>query len=285
MNCRICQVKAAPFLCIPTSELSEPFLDETLRAVLPELKLDRCPQCGSLWASDARQDKDLLLRIYARTPDSYFDSQVTDPRFTAFYQLLERLLFEHATGRRILDVGCGNGAFLKALSSAWSKWGLEPSRSGAQMAVARNLIVNCGTLETCPEPQQIDVLAALDVVEHLVNPHAFIESCKQRLAPGGLVLLVTGDADSWAARTAGSQWSYIRWCGHVSVFSGVSLQHLLRSHGFEILTWLRCDHPASPGGLAWWRVHLLEPVRGLFGRVQSWYPFWRDHQILIAQLR
>lgn len=284
MNCRICLVKAFPFFRACTDVLSEPFLDEKLRRVLPELKLDRCPQCGSLWTSDARRDQKLLLEAYARAPDTYFDDQLTDPRFAAFYQWLESLLCEYTAGRTILDVGCGDGAFLKALSSEWFKWGLEPSGSGANMAAARNLQINRGTLETCPEPRRVDVLSAVDVLEHLVDPHAFIESCKQRLSPGGLMLLVTGDANSWTARAAGPQWSYLRWCGHISVFSGSALRNLLRAHGFEILTWRRCDHPASPGALAWWRVRVLEPARRVLGRTKSWYPFWRDHQAMIAKL-
>lgn len=284
MNCRICLVKAFSFLRMSTDMLSEPFLDEKLRRVLPELKLDRCPQCNSLWTSDARRDQSLLIEAYARAPDSYFDEQLTDPRFAAFYQWLENLLCDYTAGRTILDVGCGDGAFLKSLSSEWFKWGLEPSRSGAEMAAARNVQINRGTLETCPEPRRVDVISAIDVLEHLVDPHAFIESCKQRLSTGGLVLIVTGDANSWTARVSGPQWSYLRWCGHISVFSGSALRKLLRAHGFEILTWRRWDHPASPGALAWWRVYLLEPARRVLGWNNSSYPFWRDHQVVLGKL-
>ena len=38
------------------------------------------------------------------------------------------------------------------------------------------------------------------------------------------------------------------------------------------------------GAIAWWRVHLLEPARRVLGRNKSWYPFWRDHQAVIARL-
>ena len=93
------------------------------------------------------------------------------------------------------------------------------------------------------------------------------------------------DADSYAARIAGRQWSYLRWCGHISVFSQSGLQKLLQTHGFEVLTWQRCEHPSSPGALAWWRVHMLEPARRVLGRSKSWYPFWRDHQMLVARLK
>jgi len=283
MKCRVCDGETEPFMRISSDALDEPFLDEILRKQLPELKLRRCGQCGCLWADDARQDEATLVAAYERVSESYFESTENDPRYLGFYRWLEALLKEHVSGRAILDVGCGDGTFLSALSDDWSKRGVEPSVSGARLARARSLEVACGTLETTA-PYEVNLISALDVIEHVVDPHNFIESLKRRLAKGGIVLLLTGDADAYAARIAGSQWSYLRWCGHISVFSRAGLRRLLESHGFEVLASKRCEHPSSPGAFAWWRVHLLEPVRRVLGRNKSWYPFWRDHQAVIARL-
>lgn len=285
MNCRVCGKDTYPFLRIPTDDLNEPFLDGTLRKHLPELKLRRCRDCGCLWANDARQSDQLLSEAYERVVETYFDSQENDPRYVRFYKKLEQLAAQHVSGRTILDVGCGEGVFLSTISNEWSKQGLEPSASGASLARKRNLDVARATLDTAPEHLQADLISALDVIEHVIDPHHFVESLKQHLGPGGAVLLLTGDADSYAARVAGSQWSYLRWCGHISVFSQSGLRKLMESHGFEVLRWLRCEHPSSPGAKAWLRVHLLEPARRALGRNRSWYPFWRDHQTLIARLK
>ena len=148
----------------------------------------------------------------------------------------------HVSGRTILDVGCGDGVFLSLMSSEWSKQGLEPSATGATLARKRNLDVANATLDTAARQYQADVVSALDVIEHVIDPHNFVESFKRHLRPGGVVLLLTGDADSMPAKTAGPQWSYLRWCGHISVFSGSGLRKLLESHGYEILAWNRCEH-------------------------------------------
>lgn len=284
MNCRICSSKTVPFLRVSTDDLDEPFLDATLRARLPELELHRCAECGCLWTNDARRDDRLLAEAYARVVDAYFDSQENDPRYVQFYKELERFVKQHVSGRTILDVGCGDGVFLSCISNEWSKQGLEPSASGATLARKKNLDVANATLDTVPGRYEADVVSALDVIEHVIDPHQFVESCKHHLRPRGVMLLVTGDADSYPAKIAGPQWSYLRWSGHISVFSRSGLRRLLESHGFEILAWSRCDHPSSPGGFAWWRVHLLEPARRALGRNRSWYPFWRDHQMVVARL-
>jgi 2-polyprenyl-3-methyl-5-hydroxy-6-metoxy-1,4-benzoquinol methylase len=285
MKCRICDKDTQQFMRVSSRDLDEPFLDQTLRRSLPELKLRRCRECACLWADDARQDDRVLTDAYKRVSAAYFDSTESDPRYTRFYKRLEQLVESHVSSKTILDVGCGDGVFLSTLTDEWSKHGLEPSESGSSLAKKRNLNVTCATLDDLALQDQVDLISALDVIEHVIDPHQFIESFKPHLRRGGVVLLLTGDADSYPARKAGPQWSYLRWCGHISIFSKSGLRKLLESHGFEVIDWSRCEHPSSPGTVAWWRVHLLEPARRALGRNRSWYPFWRDHQAVVARLK
>jgi 2-polyprenyl-3-methyl-5-hydroxy-6-metoxy-1,4-benzoquinol methylase len=285
MKCRICDKETEPFLRLSTSGLDEPFLDATLRRQLPELRLRRCSRCACLWANDARQDHAILTDAYARVSATYFDSSEHDPRYLRFYKQLDQLASGHVSRKTILDVGCGDGAFLSSLSDTWSKHGIEPSESGSTLAQRRKLDVACATLDSSATRYEADLITALDVIEHVIDPHQFIESLKRYLLSHGIVLLLTGDAGSPPARIAGPQWSYLRWVGHISIFSRSGLQKLLELHGFEIIDWTRCEHPSSPGAVAWWRVHVLEPARRALGRNRSWYPFWRDHQTVVARLK
>ena len=194
MKCRICDEDTEPFACISTADLDEPFLDESLRRELPQLKLRRCPQCSCLWADDVRQDEGILARAYERVSDAYFDSAENDQRYTRFYKRLEQLVAGHVAGTTVLDVGCGDGAFLSTLSDRWLKRGLEPTASGSGLARKKNLDVSCATLDSSARQYQANLISALDVIEHVIDPHHFVESFKRHLRPGGVVLLLTGDA-------------------------------------------------------------------------------------------
>ena len=284
MPCRVCNGTTRAFFATSTDGLNEPFLDGGLRHQLRELRLDQCSECGCLWAQDARADNSVLISAYQQLADSYFEPPPNESIYQAFYQWLEGLTKGHAPGNEVLDVGCGDGLFLASMSQEWSKQGLEPSIAGAELARRKNLNVSCGTLDGLPPGCKVDLLCALDVIEHVVEPHEFIEALKSRLRPGGVLLILTGDATALPARVAGPQWSYLKWCGHVSVFSAAGLRKVLHDHGFQIVEWERCEHPSSPGLMAWWRVHLLEPARRAMGRNKSWYPFWRDHQAVVARL-
>ncbi|PWT89615.1 MAG: hypothetical protein C5B55_11065 [Blastocatellia bacterium] len=284
MKCRICNGSMRQFFATSTEDLDEPFLSSDFRRQLPELRLDQCSDCGCLWAKDMRSDDAVLTRAYQHLVNDYFETPPNEEKYKEFYRWLERLIEEHTPGNEILDVGCGDGLFLASMSARWSKQGLEPSTAGAELARKKNLKVLCGTLADLPPSCRVDLLSALDVIEHIAEPHAFLEALKTKLKPGGLLLVLTGDSTSLPARIAGPQWSYLKWCGHVSIFSEAGLRRVLEDHGFQIVAWKRCEHPSSAGFTAWWRVHLLEPVRRLIGRNRSWYPFWRDHQAVVARL-
>src|SRR6476620_7670007 len=171
MTCRICKGVIRRFFATPTEDLDEPFLNADLRRELRELRLDQCSECGCLWAQDMRSDDDVLTRAYKHLIRDYFEPPPNEQKYRQFYQWLERLIEEHARGNEILDVGCGDGLFLASMSTHWSKQGVEPSAVGAELARRKHLKVVCGTLADLPKSCRVDLLSALDVIEHVAEPH------------------------------------------------------------------------------------------------------------------
>lgn len=94
-----------------------------------------------------------------------------------------------------LDIGCGHGEFLGALRTVagpqLSLVGLEPNVSKATGCVSRSFDVRTCALEGLPG--SFSAISLLNVFSHLQDPKAFIRECVLRLAPGGELLLETGD--------------------------------------------------------------------------------------------
>lgn len=92
----------------------------------------------------------------------------------------------------LLDVGCGYGWFLRAaIQAGFGADGIEPNKAAARYAEKNSgAYVAVGTRDSLMIAAQWDYIAALWVLEHLLDPRAFLEWSRERLVPGGRLLLV-----------------------------------------------------------------------------------------------
>jgi 2-polyprenyl-3-methyl-5-hydroxy-6-metoxy-1,4-benzoquinol methylase len=94
-------------------------------------------------------------------------------------------------GERVLDVGCGQGAWSEALRRAGAGVlvGIEPSAESAAIAAERyDRLVNVAVEEVdlaALGGQRFDLIIAADVLEHLVDPWAQLALWRTWAAPGG----------------------------------------------------------------------------------------------------
>jgi 2-polyprenyl-3-methyl-5-hydroxy-6-metoxy-1,4-benzoquinol methylase len=139
------------------------------------------------------------------------------------------------TGDRVLDVGCGEGNFLtQARARGAETWGIDPNRTAAQIARSKDLAV----FETLPELHEpvrsYDLITAFQVLEHVVDPIAFIEGCVGVLRPGGVLIVGVPNNDSFLRFASDNYLNNPP--HHMGLWNRDSLAALAQITGLDIVT-------------------------------------------------
>ncbi len=175
---------------------------ESIREVA--VNVVQCGDCGFLFNSP-RPDAGALERYYANdimmSGQVYRDESSSShyPRLHARRAAFLAKLLGQRSGGLLLDVGCGSGGFLQALSEVnlpgWQLSGLDPSRRAVEVCTARGLEAQRGRIgeDRLFEPASFDAVTAVSVLEHVPDPRPSLAWCRRLLKPDGLLFVEVPD--------------------------------------------------------------------------------------------
>jgi 2-polyprenyl-3-methyl-5-hydroxy-6-metoxy-1,4-benzoquinol methylase len=202
--------------------------------------LRRCERCRYAFVADPWTEFDQIYdeRYYAgrgADPLVDYEFELTAPERTVRvyeWRGISRLIQELAGERprlRCLDFGAGNGGLVRYLNdhTPADAEGFEDG-SIADRARQMGLPIKSSADELDGD---YDVVTAIEVIEHVIDPLVELRRIRALLRPGGLLLLTTGNAAPHAADLAA--WSYVIPEIHVSFFEPVTLQLALERSGFR----------------------------------------------------
>jgi 2-polyprenyl-3-methyl-5-hydroxy-6-metoxy-1,4-benzoquinol methylase len=106
---------------------------------------------------------------------------------------VEMLDFLPPAAQRVLDVGCAEGAFSRAVKqhTGAEVWGIEydpQAAEHAKTAIDRVLVGDANEQIAELPDSHFDVIICNDVLEHLVDPSATLRALRTKLRPGGVVV-------------------------------------------------------------------------------------------------
>jgi 2-polyprenyl-3-methyl-5-hydroxy-6-metoxy-1,4-benzoquinol methylase len=146
---------------------------------------------------------DLFYEKYYRTVYSkvaepslaYLEKNQIPKRMAHSADLLDRLSLLK-TGMRVLDVGCSEGSFLKAIADhigPYPAWGVEPGLKFAEFARSYAGCSVVSSLTDIPETMRFDLILVNHVLEHVHDPVAFIRLLAGRLDIAGALFIDVPD--------------------------------------------------------------------------------------------
>ena len=152
-----------------------------------EFDVIRCRHCGSGLAQFRRRAAHHALEDF----DHRYEADADEGKATQCWKLLNRVVGTRP-GQRLLDVGCGRGAFLDvARAHGLHTTGLEPASGSAAIAGERHPLISRGVDALTPAEGQFDLITLWDVLEHLDDPGQSLRSLRPLLSPGGSLAILT----------------------------------------------------------------------------------------------
>lgn len=140
-------------------------------------------------------------------------------------------------GATLLDVGCGDGWFLREMQTVgWSVSGLDPDPEAVAVARASGLAVREGMLEDGVFADgHFDAITLNHVVEHLPDPVGTLSVCRRILKPGGLIWVSTPNLGSRGHALFGEDWRGLEPPRHLVLFTRAALVRALSDAGFDVV--------------------------------------------------
>ncbi|MDP1878042.1 MAG: class I SAM-dependent methyltransferase [Actinomycetota bacterium] len=175
---------------------------------------------------------------------TYEDAVDTERRVAAFRDVYY--------GRSVLDFGCGEGNFLRAVApGATSVTGIELQDSYRNRLNADGIACYAGLDEV---PEDLDAVFMFHVLEHLPEPLETLARIRALLAPksGRLVVEVPHARDLLLSTLQNEAFtSFTLWSQHLVLHTRDSLDRLLRAAGFRVESIMGVQRYGLPNHLTW----------------------------------
>ena len=201
------------------------------RPELMHYALMECQSCRTLFVEKVPDLDELIENYVVASFDSRIESEYAAKTYGKYLNRLDLI-----RNRRILDIGCGDGTFLKKATSlgAESVLGIEPSHGAFESAGEVGNLIRIIPVEQCDYQFEFDLVTCFQTLEHLVDPKTVLSKMCSAAISGGYVAVVCHNRLSLVNRLMGRR-SPIFDIEHLQMFSVEGLEKIFQSTNLEIV--------------------------------------------------
>lgn len=221
---------------------------KTTRVVLMDskLRLFKCAECEHAFTIKSKDELEVYEEKYYLEKHSHWFANPNEGYFERIYRLVMKLKKD---ARSLLDVGYGNGDFLKYLAK--KKSGLRLYGIDSLKVDASGVEFIQGDFFTHSFNRRFDAVASFMVIEHIEDPRVFVKKLYECLEPGGFLFISTNNNGGMLYSVA----RFLKFFGirvvydrvysdhHLQHFTNGSLRRILQKSGFEVREFKNHNYP------------------------------------------
>lgn len=200
----------------------------------------------------------------------------------AIYQTVAALLRGRTAGGVLADIGCGGGNLWRELAPSFSRCvGVDAVRYDGLPAAVEFTAADLDRLPLPLGDRSADVVAAVEVIEHLENPRAFFRELARIVKPGGWVVVTTPNQLSLLSlltlvvKQRFSSFQDVSYPAHITALLEVDLRRIAAECGLQKIDIRYTGEGRLPGAAA----HYPAAVSALCPRLLS------DNVVLVGCAR
>lgn len=240
-----CERKHCP-VCLGDVEAS---LVESWR----EFRIWQCSACELQFADPMRYSYDMYSDAYGNpdnqlAQDTGFASHVAEgdrlaklPDVTPFLNPVERAALrwvcaQFQRGALIVDLGCGPGRFLMALTQrGFMAYGLDVAKPPIEMLRRHGFSVSQGSIDVYPTSRRDpEAIVCFEVLEHVPSPVRFLQAMRERFPNAWVVLSVPVPLSKRCRLIGGFKLEADYPPNHLTRWTGKCLKKAFEKSGYEV---------------------------------------------------
>lgn len=205
------------------------------------MSLHLCNNCQHTFTVIDRVEEEKYEEdYYLKTHKNWFDNPDHE-LFETVYNTSTAMLGDEKV--KLADVGCGQGAFLKHLLKVYKS--KNPELSGIDIIENSHpgIKFESGDFLEMNFEEGYNIITSFMVIEHVIDPHLFINKMVQSLTPNGVIVVNTINNGSLIYRVArfldslGMSTAHDRLYDHhhLQHYTNQSLKKLLEMEGLEVV--------------------------------------------------